>query len=120
MLKNQWLQDRLDARDETQSALARAIGVQPGKINLLIRGAWGMKPHHIAKAAKFLGYTEAELISLLSGEPLPPPSPPDKGLDPFTAAVVAVEAFAQDSPLSPERKAALIQRINAALRPKPE
>lgn len=119
MVKNQWLQDRLDARNISQSALARHIGVAPARINKLVReGTWRMQASHIVKAAKLLGYSEAELLALLGGGD--PPAPQATGLDPFTAAVVAVEAFAQDSPLSPERKAALIQRIAAALGPKPD
>lgn len=117
MHKNQWLQDRLDVRKISQSALAREIGVAPARINQLVRGAWNMKPRHIAKAASFLGFTESEMLTLLGGGTPSATSAPS-GLDPFTAAVVAVEAFSQDSPLPPERKAALIQRIDAALRKK--
>lgn len=118
MFKNQWLQDRLDARNISQSALARHVGVAPARINKLIRGEWNMKPRHIVKAADFLGYSEGELLALLGGGTVPTTQP--AGMDPFTAAVVAVEAFSQDSPLSPERKAALIQRIDLALRGKPQ
>ena len=113
MLKNQWLQIELDRVGKSQSALARHLGLDASRINETAHGKRQVKSAEIPLIAGFLGRSESEIVAMIAGKP-PSDAPP--AIDPFTAAVIAVEAFARDVPLSPQKKAELIQRIDAELR----
>ena len=51
----QWLKDQLDRSGQSQSALARALGLDPSMVNKVLKGRRALKAREMADAASFFG-----------------------------------------------------------------
>lgn len=67
----QWLRQRLRQIEKSPADFARWLDIPPPRVYEMLKGRRRLQQGEIAKAAQFLGISEAEILALAEGRPLP-------------------------------------------------